>query len=295
MNNLVNRIIKLNIDEIKTYNFPLYELIGIQVFYDNIKFEFIAHFTTNPNLICFGTGASPRNSKTSDGQPITPPFFHRWSWYGSFDENFITYSDPIYYRDDEIRLGWYVGDKNNWHLASIAKIILMVSQNLQISKNNILFYGSSGGGFSSVLLGTLIRDSKVLINNAQFDVMKYDKNGVDKVFEILHYSFKDYSDEEIYNEIKYRLTCIELFKKVKYVPEITCYTNIDSRTDIYNQCLPFIDELLKLPFFKNKFNIYLYRDENGHHPMDTIKTKNIIKNFSNENHIMTLIKILMIM
>ena len=39
MNNLVNRIIRLKIDEIETFNFPLYELIGIEVIYDNIKFE----------------------------------------------------------------------------------------------------------------------------------------------------------------------------------------------------------------------------------------------------------------
>ena len=282
MNNLVNRVIKLKIDEIETFNFPLYELIGIEVFYDNIKFEFIAYFTENPNLLCFGTGASPRKSKTSDGKTIKPPYFNRWSWYESFDENFIAYADPIYYIDDEIRIGWYVGDKNNWHLASIAKIILMISHNLQISNNNILFFGSSGGGFSSVVLGTLLRDSKVLINNAQYDVMTYNQKDVKKLFEILHYSFKGYSDEELYNVIKYRLTCIELFKKVKYVPEITCYTNIDSKKDIHGQCLPFIDELLKLPFFKNKFNIYLYQDENGHHPLDSIKTKNIIKNYSNE-------------
>lgn len=281
MESLVNEIIKLNIDEIDSFNFPIYELIGIEVMYNNIKFEFIAHFTENPNLICFGAGRRPTN-KTDEKKLIEPPYFPRWSWYREFDENFIAYSDPMFYLDEEMSIGWYVGDKTDWYLEIISKIIEKISSNRKISNNNILFFGSSGGGFSSVALATFIRNSHALINNTQFDIMNFNSSDVNKLFEILHHFFNGYSDEEIFNEIKYRLSNIELFKKLNYVPDITYYVNANSSLDISKQCMPFINDLLKLNFFEDNFQVHFYHDDNGHHPMDKFKTIDVIKNFSNE-------------
>ena len=185
MKDLVDEIISLDINEIEFYRFPLNKLLGIEIIHSGIKFEFIVHFTDNPNLLCFGSGASPRNQTTSKGIPIHPPYFKRWSWYKYFDENFIAYADPMFYLDERIQLGWYVGDKNNWYLEIISIIIKKFAVNRNIYHNNILFYGSSGGGFSSIQLGALIEDSKVLVNNSQFNIMKWRPGPVRKLFEVL--------------------------------------------------------------------------------------------------------------
>ena len=283
LRDLVDNIIQLTIEDIENYNFPLNKLLGIEVVYSGIKFEFIAHFTDNPNLLCFGSGSSSRSQKTSDGKLIKPPFFRRWSWYKYFDENFIAYADPMFYLDEEIILGWYVGDKDMWYLEIISLIIKKIARNINVANNNILFYGSSGGGFSSIELGTLIQDSKVLINNSQFNVLNYYPWASKKLFDVLKKSFIGMDDDEIWDAINFRLNCIDLFKKEKYVPSINYYVNVNSEIDINNHCMPFLNELLENPYFKHDFNIHFYHDNNGHNPLNTDKSIEIIKSFVKSN------------
>lgn len=270
-------------NEIDDYDFPLNELLGIEVNYSGIKFEFISHFTDNPNLICFGSGSSSRSQKTSEGRLIKPPFFRRWSWYKFFDENFIAYADPMFYLDEEIILGWYIGDKDTWYLEIISIIIEKIAKNREIANNNILFYGSSGGGFSSIELGTLIQDTKVLVNNTQFNVLNYHSWAIKKLFDVLKNSFVGMSDDEIMNSISYRLNCIDLFKKEKYVPSITYYVNANSEIDLNDHCMPFLNELLENHYFKNDFNIHFYHDNNGHNPLDNDKSIELIREFAKSN------------
>lgn len=283
MENLVEEIIQLNFNEIDNYEFPMNKLLGIVINHLGIKFEFIVHFVDSPNLLCFGSGLSSRSQKTSQGILIKPPFFRRWSWYKYFNENFIAYADPMFYLDERIQLGWYVGDKDNWYLEIISLIIKKFAKNKAIPNNNILCYGTSGGGFSSIVLGTLIRDSKVLVNNSQFNVLNYHSWAVNRLFEVLRKSFTGMSDDEIKKAINFRLDCNELFKKEKYVPSITYHVNVNSDVDIYNHCLPFLEDLLKNPYFKHDLDIHFYHDGNGHDPMSNEKSIKLIREFAEYN------------
>ena len=139
MDKLVNDIIRLDINEIENYKFPLNEPFGLEIKYEGIRFCFIINFSSkNKNLICCGSGAHARDSRTSKGILIKPPFFDRWSWYKYFDESFIAYSDPMFFYDDEITLGWFVGEKNHWYIEIIAKIIekIMINQKIRFKSFN---------------------------------------------------------------------------------------------------------------------------------------------------------------
>lgn len=262
MENLVDKIIKLSLDEIETYEFPLDEPFGLEINHESVRYCLIVRFSSkNKNLICCGPGAHARDERTSKGILKTPPFFHRWSWYNHFEESFIAYADPIFFYDEHIRLGWFVGDRNQWYLETLSVIIDKLSSNQKILHDNILFYGSSGGGFSSVGLGTLIKGSKVLINNAQLNVMHYRQKHVDNLFRILYKEYPDMSKSEIIDKIGYRLDSIELFKREKYVPPINYYVNALSSDDINSHCIPFIEELCNLEYFENNFEINFYKEE----------------------------------
>ena len=250
MKDLVDKTIALNFDEIDDFDFPLNRLLLISVDYNDIKFDFIAYFRDNPNLLCFGSGAQNPYKKTKDGTTIKPPFFDRWSWYEYFDENYLVISDPTHYADKNVQIGWYVGDKDTWYLEAISNIIRKIAINRNITNNNILFYGSSGGGFASIGLSTLIRSSKVLVNNAQFFVMNYYPWAVKKLFKMLYNYFQSDNHDEIYKKIKHRINHIELFKKMKYVPNIHYYVNANSEADINNQCIPFLKEITNVDYFR---------------------------------------------
>ena len=155
MYKLSDKVICLTYDEIDDYKFPLDTDFGLEINYNEILYHFIIKFSSkNNNLICFGPGSHSRDLKRKDGSILKPPFFDRWSWYKYFDESFIAYADPMILYDDMLKLGWFVGDKEEWYIENVAKIIKKIAKNQKIMHEDILFFGSSGGGFSSLCLGT---------------------------------------------------------------------------------------------------------------------------------------------
>lgn len=283
LKNLVDETIALNFDEIEDFDFPLNKLLLLSIDYKDTQFDFIAYFRDNPNLLCFSSGAQATYKRTKDGKRIKPPFFDRWSWYDYFDENYLVISDPIHYADAGIQIGWYVGTKDNWYLETISNIVRKIAVNRNVSNNNIMFYGSSGGGFASVGLATLIRDSKVLVNNAQFFVMTHHEWAVNKLFNLLSQSFQSSDRDMIYNEIKHRLSQIELFKKMEYVPNIYYYVNANSEIDISNQLTPFLNEIINLDCFTDNMNIYIYHNNQGHLPLRKEESIELIRKFSKDH------------
>lgn len=286
MEKLVKKVIKLDLEDIKTYEFPLDELFGLEIIHEGIKFCLIINFSSNnKNLICCGPGAFARNSRTSQGVLIEPPFFNRWSWFKYFDESFITYADPVFFYDDEITIGWFVGDKNQWYLNTVAEIIEKLASNQKIFNENILFYGSSGGGFVSIGLGTLIKDSKVLVNNSQFTILNYYNTHINNLFRVLQKDFPDLSQEEIADIVDYRINTIDLFKKENYIPPITYYVNTASAPDLERHCIPFINDIKELDIFKDQLEIHFYKEvkDKPHGPLPNEVSIELIKTFAKDN------------
>lgn len=69
------------------------------------------------------------------------------------------------------------------------------------------------------------------------------------------------------------------------MPNIVYYVNIKSEHDIYNQCLPFLSEVPKIPCFNDHLKVVFYEEkkEVPHQPLDSMKTINIIKSYIKSN------------
>ena len=274
MSDIVDEFIKLNIDEIKDFKFPLDELFGLEISHEGVKYNFMINFkSTSSKLICAGSGAHTGRAK---GDLITPLFFSRWSWHKYFDQSFIVYTDPIFYLNDDVRIGWYIGDEDHWYLKTISDIILKLMENQDIKNEDVLFYGSSGGGFASLGLGTLIRESRVIVNNAQFFVLNYHQEHVDMAMNTL---FEGRDIQEVYDKFPYRLDIVELFKKENYMPQIDYYVNADSNADLNNHAVPFINKASQLDCFNENLNIHFYHSNSGHDPLGNKETISIIKSY----------------
>ncbi|MBZ9570431.1 hypothetical protein KQY27_02585 [Methanobrevibacter sp. TMH8] len=280
MNRFVDKIINLELDEIFDYDFPQDELFGLEILENNVKYEFLIKLSSfNKNLICFGSGAY----KNSGPKATFPPIFNRWSWYEDFEESVLLYNDPTLYLEENVKLGWGVGSKDDYYLETISKIIELFAETNGISNNNILFYGSSGGGFTSIILGTLIKESKVLVNNAQLVLKNYYHKNVYK--RMIKACFGNLDNNSIYEDYGHRLSVLEMFKKENYVPPIVYYVNSESKQDIINQCIPFIEGFLEIPFLKDKVEIIFYSNnqKNKHNPLSNKKTVEIIKKLSKDS------------
>ena len=286
MSSLVDNIIKLKMDEIADYEFPLDEPFGLQIIHNDEIYCFMIRFSsTNKNFICLGPGAHNRDVLDKNGNVKKPPFFVRWSWYKHLEESTIAYADPMMFHSDEIVITWFTGGENHWQMEDVAAIIEKLAENQKVINENILFFGSSGGGFSSVMLGTLIKGSKVLVNNAQFFVMNYGKQFVDRIFELLEVEFNGLSREEIIEKYKFRIDALELFRREKYTPPITYYINSKAKIDIKLQLPPLVDGYFDI-YGVNPLKIILYEDpeiERPHNPLPTDETLDIIRLFCNNN------------
>jgi len=257
LKNLVDKIVEIEISEIVSYEFPENELFGLKIFEDNVKYEFLLKkSTTSDKLICFGAKGGVERDKRE------LPDFPRFSWHNSFKESLIYPADPTFYINEEIKTGWYIGNEENWYLEKIAEIISKIKENFRIKNENILFYGTSVGGFSSLMMATLFKKSTALVGNPQIIV----SNHFTKPYEnIKKYCFNGLDEETIFKKYGHRLNVVELFKRENYVPHIIYLVNAQSKRDLYKQCLPFIGDLGKLPNFNdNDVEIIIYHDIDGH-------------------------------
>ena len=285
INKLVKNLICLELDEIESYEFPTDKLFALEVTHRNALFYFIIKFSgDNKNFICFPPGASDRDKTTSSGELKVPPFFSRWKWHKYFDESTIALADPMLFLNDEIKLGWFIGVEDHWYLETASEIIKKLAVNQNVANENILFFGSSGGGYVSVCFATLIKNSKVVVNNAQFFILNYYPRLVNMAFKANFMSFNGLSQVEIINRIMYRLDTLELFRREKYAPHITYYVNVKSENDIINQTIPLLSSYYDHEYFNGLNLIYYGQDaKKPHNPLPNEITINIIKEYAKKN------------
>ena len=285
MYKLIDNLISLKMEDLETFEFPLDEPFGLEIVHGKALFYFIINFSsTNKNLICMPPGAFNRHKRTSSGDLIKPPYFTRWSWYRFFEESVITFADPMIFWDDDIKIGWMLGEKDDWYIETLSIIIQKLAKNQGVLHDNILFFGSSGGGFISVCLATLIKNSKVVINNAQLSVLNYRPKLVNYALDTASVEFDGMDKEKMKEEYSYRLNVIELFEKENYAPDITYYVNVKSKADVCDHSIPFIAEHYNQSQFTRLTVIY-YSEEKKvpHHPLPTTPTIHLIKAFAKNN------------
>lgn len=263
-------------DELKFLELPLDELFFLKVDHNNVKYEFLIRFASNnKNLICFGSGAYAPEEK------ISLPIFRRHSWQSEFEESVIYYNDPTLYNNPNLLLGWGVGKNDDWYLLIIADIIRILASKNNIEPQNMLFFGSSGGGFISIILSTLLKNSATIVNNPQMFLINYFRPVFDKMIDSC---FDNSELESILTQYTSRFDVVAVFKHEQHMPPITYIVNTDSENDIYNQLIPFINSLSSFEHF-NMVNIILYQDEQGHGGvLDKQETIKLIKNHFNENN-----------
>ncbi|WP_062320337.1 hypothetical protein [Halolactibacillus sp. JCM 19043] len=232
---------------------------------NKIPFEFLINPNpVNKRAIIFGSGAY-------NPQKLSPPIFNRYSWKDEFNCTTIYYNDPTLYLE-KVNLGWGYGTENHHYLKTISEILKILLNKLEITQSETLFYGSSGGGFTSIGLSTMIKKSKALVNNPQIFIDNYYETIRGNLKEAVYKSRNAKLDQ-------HRSNLIYLFKLENNIPEIFYAQNITCNHDVNKHLLPFIKELTQIDstLFKQKIRIHLYSNkEEGHTPMSKEETLKII-------------------
>ena len=224
--------------------------IGLIIYYNETKYEFLLNIKKDVDeLVCLSSSVL----KVDDLEKFhKKPLFHRLSW--KFRQSTILFNDPTRYvnvDDDftkDLQGGWSVGTYDDYFLRNIKDMILKITNYFNISNENILFYGSSMGGFTSLMLGTMVRGSMVLADLPQLYLLNFG-HFTNKVIKKL---YSEYSEEEL-SKVTYKFSFMEMMKKENYVPDAQIFISCRPY-DIDTQYLQFIGDLYDIFNIENNEN-----------------------------------------
>ena len=86
-----------------------------------------------------------------DRTKIQLPIFQRWSWAEDIEASVLILNDPTLFGND-LRLGWWQGEEEQYAIPSAGEFIKLVIDKLGYSVKDLLFFGSSAGGFSALMM-----------------------------------------------------------------------------------------------------------------------------------------------
>lgn len=157
----------LPIEDIYDETFQREQLTLYKILWNDVSFDFLIHYVKkSEQMVALGTG-------TMSNRELPLPFFARLSWYPDFPVTAVWYGDPTFYEGD-LPLYWYYGNSRHWYLESIAFLLSFIMEKLGVQHSDLLCFGSSGGGYSSLVLATLLH-SKATVINPQFILSNYNE------------------------------------------------------------------------------------------------------------------------
>lgn len=152
------------------YTFTLEELYKLSDIPNNLcitiskfKFDMLFNYINKTKLYIILSGAKNSNDKL--------PIFRRWSWNSAFDGSVLYIADPMltYYKD--LLLGWYYGNEEENIYTYIYNIVKAFRDKFKFK--NIIFYGSSGGGFAALQACCYFKDAFSIAINPQTNILNY--------------------------------------------------------------------------------------------------------------------------
>ena len=249
MESLTHEIITTTYEDLEKNlkKIPMNRQVGLVVLLNDIKYEFLLHIKPQyDDIICLGPSGLSDIEKIEEFK--SRPMFTRHKW--DFDKSILLYNDNTrYVWEGETGSGWGIGLPGDYFLENIKNMIVKITQFFDILPHNILFYGSSMGGFTSIQLATMIKNSFAIAENPQFDARiwiknYYLKNGMHS---------KLYEKETLKQIEPFKYDVVKMIRKEKYIPNLTIIQDRNPE-DIKNHLIYFLTELHKLPFRREDFH-----------------------------------------
>lgn len=242
--------------ELEQYEVERDHLYILRVIKNKVPYEYLIHRrNNNDRLIVFHNGAVA-------GGNVNVPVFQRHSWDKVLKTSTVFCMDPTLYLNRFLQLGWGIGKNEDYYLENSSLILKTIIEKMHIRLEDTAIYGTSAGGYLSILMGTYLKGAKVVADNAQLDVRNWIyKDALDT---IITFCFDNIGDALKYKE---RFTVIDAFETMDYVPKIYLHVNVCSAADNETQLIPFLKKLATMKRIKeyNDIEVFLhYEPDKGH-------------------------------
>jgi glycosyltransferase involved in cell wall biosynthesis len=259
------------VDKVDYFDLDNYKLKDktyiLEVKKNNVKYEYLINKRLDSDkLIVFNNGAL-----TDEDARV--PIFQRHSWIKDLRTSAIFCMDPTLYIND-LTAVCGVGWNDDYYLENSSLILEKIIQKMNIKLENTVIYGSSAGGFLSIIMGTYLKKAYVVADNPQLDLTKW--KYADAVEKVINYCFNNSGDILNYPE---RFNVVDTFIKCGYVPKIYLNINLCSEVDNSGQLIPFLLKLEKMKNILDYNNIEInlrYNEEKGHSGLEKDEILKII-------------------
>lgn len=198
----------------------------------------------------------------------THPYFQRLSWTESINANCIIITDPTLSLHDDIGIAWFQGKRKKFALPLIVKVIDKFRSHLNVPKKRVIFFGSSAGGFASLMMSSLMNGASCVVNNPQTNVLNFRENIVDKMLERC---YSGLTKSEVMANFLPRLSVVNFFDANKNIPNCIYIQNVSDVEHYNDHFIPFLTHLGILFSSSDKRNSFdniivkLYKNEDSKH------------------------------
>lgn len=242
--------VSLSYEELAHTNLCSQTGVIYQILWNDVRFDFFIRYKPDsPQALILGTGAVGQHPR---------PYFSRISWAEELPYTTIYYSDPTSYREG-CTLGWGYGTNKRWYLMDIAVLLYRILDNLNLKPSDTLFYGSSGGGFTSMVLASMFR-SRATVINPQFIVENFWAKNVDALKAACLAKGETLLPE--------RTAVLPTFLREGWFPYLHVVQNIQAEADVERQLTPFLEQLTHNRIdCDERLTIDFYSSEGAHYVM----------------------------
>ena len=154
--------------------------------------------------------------------------YSRFSWFPEFpDDQVLGFVDPAMQQNHRLNGAWFIHPDEDV-ISGIASIVRDESQEKDIPLENVIFYGSSLGGFGAMAAATLVPGSTAIAEVPQIDFGDWLESAIDAVEEFITNcpldEYRKHHPEQL--SVKERIIRAGGFPRMRIVtnPDDICYS-----------------------------------------------------------------------
>lgn len=205
-------------------------------------------------IICFMPSAISR------GVNRNPLQLSRFRWAEDLTEfHVLALADPAITMHVDLLGGWYVHREDDL-LTELGFLVSKQIKNLGLKNSDVLFYGSSLGGYGALALSSIVEGSSAIAEVPQIDVSEWSIRSAVTAIEnhILGESFDTFRLEQ-----PHKVDLIDRFIRTGNIPNFKIITNVNDA--MYRYQKNFMEELLllNLPVYGNQ-QLHITTEVSGH-------------------------------
>ena len=195
-----------------------------------------------------------------------PPIFARMDWGARVNGHILAVSDPTLLMSDDVHIGWYVGSAERDPIPGLITISRAVARG--IGAREIVFYGSSAGGFAAIAAASRSGETAIAIN-PQTDIALYGK-GTKAVAKLFVGSPDVATARDNFPERWLSVNMVERALRAGKKPRIILAQNVQDEEHLHGHFKPFCNAFRRrFPWRRPRLKTVLFNQAGGHGVKET--------------------------